>query len=104
MRRKREKKRRPPFGIPKGIALLATPQGWRHSVLTAEGVLLCGRLLDVPATAGPGEAQQAAAIMVKGLAHDFHNVQVDVTWDPPGEPGGWSAQVTISSTSANASG
>ncbi|MFI9004656.1 hypothetical protein [Streptomyces sp. NPDC053541] len=103
MRPNREKKRRPPFGVPKGIVLLATPQGWRHSVLTADGGMLCGHL-DVPVTAGPVEAQQAAALMVKGLAHDLHDVQVEVTWETPGEPGGWTAEVTIASTSPDAGG
>ncbi|MFF9120499.1 hypothetical protein ACF09Y_33860 [Streptomyces massasporeus] len=51
VRRKPEKKRRPPFGMPKGIVLLTTPEGWRHSVLTVEGGMLCGRLADVPVNA-----------------------------------------------------
>ncbi|MEW2259696.1 hypothetical protein [Streptomyces sp. NPDC047869] len=104
VRRKREKKRRPPFGMPKGIVLLTTPEGWRHSVLTAEGGMLCGHLADVPVTADPAEARAAAATMVMGLAHDFHKVRVNVTWDPPREPGSWTAQVTIASTSPNACG
>ncbi|MFJ9113889.1 hypothetical protein [Streptomyces sp. NPDC102283] len=104
VRRKREKKRRPPFGMPKGIVLLATPEGWRHSVLTVEGGMLCGRLADVPVATAPDEAQAAAATMVMGLAHDVHGVHVDVTWDPPREPGAWTAQVTLASTSPNAFG
>ncbi|MGW1210271.1 hypothetical protein ACWD5F_11590 [Streptomyces sp. NPDC002499] len=104
VRRKREKKRRPPCGMPKGIVLLATPEGWRHSVLTVEGGMLCGRLADVPVNAGPAEARAAAAAMVVGLAHDFHDVRVDVTWDPPREPGSWTAQVTVAATPPNAPG
>ncbi|MFG2949879.1 hypothetical protein [Streptomyces adustus] len=103
-RREREKKRRPPFGIPKGIVLLATPEGWRHSVLTVEGGTVCGRLADVPVNADPAEARAAAAAMVAGLAHDFHDVRVDVSWDPPREPGSWTAQVTLASTPPNAFG
>jgi hypothetical protein len=103
-RRKRETKRRPPIGLPKGIILLATPEGWRHSVLTVEGGMLCGRLADVPANAGPAEARAAAAAMVVGLAHDFHEVPVDVTWDPPREPGSWTAQVTVAATPPNVFG
>ncbi|MER5400753.1 hypothetical protein [Streptomyces sp. NPDC002599] len=103
-RRKRETKRRPPFGMPKGIVLLATPEGWRHSVLTLEGGMLCGRLADVPVNAGPAEARAAAAAMVVGLAHDFHEVRVDVTWDPPREAGSWTAQVTVAAPPPNAGG
>ncbi|MFE3552655.1 hypothetical protein ACFXN2_28765 [Streptomyces kronopolitis] len=103
VRRKREKKRAP-FGMPKGIVLLATPEGWRHSVLTVEGGMLCGRLTDVPVNAGPAEAQAVAAAMVVGLAHDVHDVRVDVTWDPPGKPGSWTAQVTVASTPSHTFG
>ncbi|MER5375892.1 hypothetical protein [Streptomyces sp. NPDC002553] len=97
VRREREKKRRPVFGIPKSIVLLATPEGWRHSVLTVEGGMLCGRLADVPVDAGPAGARAAAAAMVVQLAHDFHEIRVDVAWDPPRSPGAWTAQVTVAS-------
>ncbi|WP_217236411.1 hypothetical protein [Streptomyces sp. AC555_RSS877] len=30
VRRKKAKKKRPVWGIPKGIVLLATPEGWRR--------------------------------------------------------------------------
>ncbi|MER6188281.1 hypothetical protein [Streptomyces sp. NPDC001652] len=100
-RRKREKKRRPSFGMPKGIVLLATPEGWRHTVLTVEGGMLCGRLADVPLDAGPAEARAAAAAMVAGLSHDFHEERVDVTWDPPRDPGSWTAQVTVAAAPPN---
>ncbi|MEW2574908.1 hypothetical protein [Streptomyces syringium] len=103
VRRKREK-RRPPFGMPKGIVLLVTPEGWRCSVLTVEGGMLCGRLADLPVNAGPAEARAAATAMVVGLVHDFHELRVDVTWDPPGQPGSWTAQVTVASTLPNARG
>ncbi|MBK3624239.1 hypothetical protein JHN59_05170 [Streptomyces sp. MBT49] len=94
-RRKQEKKRRPPLGMPKGIVLLATPEGWRHSVLTAEGGMLCGCVTGIPVDAGPAEARAAVAAMVVRLAHDFHEERVEVTWDPPLEPGSWTAQLTV---------
>ncbi|OQR59696.1 hypothetical protein B6E66_33990 [Streptomyces maremycinicus] len=90
--------------MPKGIVLLATPEGWRHSVLTVEGGMLCGRLADVPVDAGPAEARAAATAMVVGLARDFHEVRVDVTWDPPQEPESWTAQVTVAATPPDACG
>ncbi|MET8134164.1 hypothetical protein ABZV24_19790 [Streptomyces sp. NPDC005251] len=88
--------------MPKSIALLATPEGWRHSVLTEEGGMLCGRLADVPANTDPAEARAAVAAMVVELAHDFYEADVDVTWDPPREPGSWTAQVTVAATPPNA--
>ncbi len=103
-RRKQETKRRPPFGMPKGIVLLATPEGWRHSVHTLEGGTLCGRLADVPVDADPATARAAAAAMVAGLARDFHGVRVEVAWDPPREPGSWTAQVTVAEPPPNAGG
>ena len=104
VRRKREKKRRPPFDMPKGIVLLATPEGWRHSVLTVDGGTHCGRLTDVPINAGPAEARATSAAMVVVLAHDFHEARVDVTWDLPQEPRSWTAQVTVAVSPPNASG
>ncbi|WP_142270130.1 hypothetical protein [Streptomyces sp. SLBN-115] len=91
-------KRRLPFGMPTSIVLLATPEGWRHSVLTEEGGMLCGRLADVAANTDPAEAQAAVAAIVGVLAHDFNEADVDVTWDPPREPGSWTAQVTVATT------
>ncbi|MFG3149133.1 hypothetical protein [Streptomyces sp. NPDC048243] len=81
--------------MPSSIVLLATPDGWRHSVLTEEGGLLCGRLADVAANAHPAQAQDAAAAMVAGLAHDVHGADIDVTWDPPRAPGSWTARITV---------
>lgn len=66
--------------------MLATPDGWRHSVLTLDGGMFCGRLAEVPVDADPAEARAAAAAMVVGLACDVHDVRVDVTWDRPGSP------------------
>ncbi|KOV67351.1 hypothetical protein ADL00_16305 [Streptomyces sp. AS58] len=87
--------------MPMGIVLLATPEGWRHSVLTLEGGMLCGHLADVPVNTDPAEARAAVAAMVVGLAHDFHEADVDVTWDPPRELGSWTAQVTVAATPPN---
>jgi hypothetical protein len=46
MRRQRTTKQAP-FGRPKSIILLVTPDGWRYSVATEDGGSLCGRLADV---------------------------------------------------------
>ncbi|GHI10041.1 hypothetical protein [Streptomyces cellostaticus] len=53
---RREGKRQKPFGLPESIALLATPDGRRHSIRTRDGGMVCGRLAEVPgdAEAGPG--------------------------------------------------
>ncbi|AYG85068.1 hypothetical protein DWB77_07284 [Streptomyces hundungensis] len=106
VRRKRDDKRRSPspFGVPSGIVLFATPEGWRHTLLTEEGGMHCGRLANVPFNADPAEARAAAAAMVVALAYDFHNLRVDVTWEPEPlrEPESWTAQVTALSTPPNA--
>ncbi|MFF0554441.1 hypothetical protein ACFYUL_36325 [Streptomyces sp. NPDC004311] len=93
VRRKKEKARRPVWGVPKGIVLLATPEGWRTSILTMEGGMLCGRL-DVPVHTDPQDARAAAALMVTGLARDFHDIDVEVSWDVPEEPWSWTARIT----------
>lgn len=81
---------RPPFGMPKGTVLLATPDGWRYSVLTMEGGMLCGRLSDEPLDP---EGAPAATTMVNELACDFHDSTVEVTWDPRPEPWSWTGRV-----------
>ncbi|MFD4322769.1 hypothetical protein [Streptomyces sp. NPDC058548] len=93
-RRKKEKKKRPYFGVPKGIILSARPDGWRFSVLTVEGGMLCGHL-GVPMNTHPQDARAAAAALVTGLALDFHATDVEVTWDPPQEPWSWTARVAL---------
>lgn len=95
-------KTRPPFGMPAGIVLLATPDGYRHSVLTEEGAMVCGRLVDVPAHADASEARAAAAALVAALAHDFHHTDVEVTWDPCRQPGSWTARVSVTAASPDA--
>ncbi|MFE5796700.1 hypothetical protein ACFQ8C_29560 [Streptomyces sp. NPDC056503] len=92
---RRKKEKRPAWGIPKGIVLLATPEGWRTSVLTLEGGMLCGHL-DVPIDTDPHDARAAAAVMVTELARDFHDTVVEVSWDPPREPWSWTARVALS--------
>jgi hypothetical protein len=93
VRRKKEKKR-PEWGVPNAIVLWATPEGWRTSVLTMEGGMICGRL-DVPSDTDPQVARAATAVMVAELARDFHDIDIEVTWDPPQEPWSWTAQVTL---------
>ncbi len=63
-----------------------------------------GAFTDVPVNVSPAEARAAAAAMVVGLAHDFHEAHVDVTWDPPRDPGSWTAQVTVAASPPNAFG
>jgi hypothetical protein len=71
-------------GMPRDIALLRTPQGWRHSLTTVDGALVCGRLTDVPADADPAVARAAATAVLTALCQDFHGTAIDVTWEPPG--------------------
>ncbi|WP_407836017.1 hypothetical protein ACE1OC_05650 [Streptomyces sp. DSM 116496] len=91
------KKRRPSFGLPTGVILMAGRggvgiNGWRTGVITGNGTL-CGGLGDVPSDVALEEAQRAAAEMVQGLARDYHGREVVVVWDPPSEPGSWTATV-----------
>ncbi|MER5731811.1 hypothetical protein ABT084_26325 [Streptomyces sp. NPDC002138] len=94
MVRRKEKMKRPAWGIPKGIVLLATPEGWRFMIQPVEGGMLCGRL-DIPINTDPQDARAAAAVMVVELARDVHDTNVEVTWDLPPEPWSWTAQVAL---------
>ncbi|KAA0940507.1 hypothetical protein [Streptomyces apricus] len=99
---RRKEKSRPTWGVPKGIVLLATPEGWRTSVITESG-MFCGRL-GVPIDADPQDARAAAAVMVTELARDFHDIDVEVSWDPPQEPRSWTAQVILVAEVAEGAG
>ncbi|MGK5641395.1 hypothetical protein ACSNOK_24205 [Streptomyces sp. URMC 126] len=81
------------IGMPKGIVLLATPDGWRYRVLAEGGGAFCGCLPDAPADAGPREARAAAAAMVRELARQVRRTDVDVVLDPPREPGSRTGRV-----------
>ncbi|MFF5018799.1 hypothetical protein [Streptomyces sp. NPDC001165] len=76
--------------MPESIVLLATPDGWRHSVRTADGGMLCGRLDGLPAEADDEAAQAAAAELVRYLAGD---AGVEVTWDPSPDQASWTGRV-----------
>ncbi|MEO3974867.1 hypothetical protein [Streptomyces sp. CAU 1734] len=82
---RREKRKRPSFGLPGSIALVATADGWRYSVRTEEGGMLCGRLGDGPP--GPEAVPAVAGEMVRELALTFHGTAVEVVWEPLREPG-----------------
>ncbi|MGW2705830.1 hypothetical protein [Streptomyces sp. NPDC001340] len=75
--------------MPESIVLLATPDGWRHSIRTADGGMLCGRL-DVPAEADDEAAQAAAAELVRYLAG---GAGVEVAWDPSPDQASWTGRV-----------
>ncbi|MFJ9870784.1 hypothetical protein [Streptomyces sp. NPDC101165] len=76
--------------MPESIVLLATPDGWRHSIRTADGGMLCGRLAGVPADAEAEAAQAAAVELVRDLAE---GTGVEVVWDPSPEPASWTGRV-----------
>ncbi|MGA5192044.1 hypothetical protein [Streptomyces exfoliatus] len=95
MRRRREKKRRPPFPLPNALVLLSTPDGWRYSLFDVRGGMTCGALPDVPADVDPREARAAAARMVTQLVRQFHEADVDVVWEPPHDDRSWTAQVQV---------
>ncbi|MGW2746528.1 hypothetical protein [Streptomyces sp. NPDC001450] len=87
---KRHGKQGPLPGAPESIVLLATPDGWRHSIRTADGGTLCGRLDGVPAEAEAEAAQAAAGALLRDLAG---GAGVEVTWDAFPEPASWAGRV-----------
>ncbi|MFR9726691.1 hypothetical protein ACL02R_25515 [Streptomyces sp. MS19] len=85
--------RHPPSGMPEGIVLLRTPDGWRHSILTPEGGMASGRLARALADTDPDAARGAATALVVELARDLHGTDVEVRWDPPGTADVWTGSV-----------
>lgn len=87
---KRRGKQSPLVGVPESIVLPAAADGWRHSIGTADGGMLCGRLDGVPVGAEAEVAQAAAVELVRDLAED---AGVEVTWGASPEPDSWTGRV-----------
>ncbi|MFD3494569.1 hypothetical protein ACFWWB_29030 [Streptomyces sp. NPDC058690] len=90
---RRQKTTKHSFGLPGRVVLLGTPGGWRYSVLTVDGGMLCGRLGGGPLDAET--ARDAAAALVVELARDVHGTKVEVMWGPEREPLAWTGQVGL---------
>jgi hypothetical protein len=71
------------------ITIYSTPGGWRHSMNTEKGALLCGALGHLSADASADEAQAAATELVRGVGREFHSVDLDVDWGPADAEGWW---------------
>lgn len=67
--------------MPASIVLIATPEGWRHSILDTRGGMLCGHLPRIPADAAPDQAQAAAVGMLREVARELRGVEIDIPWD-----------------------
>lgn len=76
-------------GPPVSITIYPTPGGWRHSVRTQNGGLLCGGLRHLAADATPEEARAAATELVRSVGREFHGVELDVDWSPADAEGWW---------------
>ncbi|MGW3300490.1 hypothetical protein AMK23_08360 [Streptomyces sp. CB02130] len=90
-RQEHTKKRRAPFGMPKGVVTSRDAGRLAPQCLTEEGGTLCGRLTGLPPDSDPAEARATVTAMVVELAHDVNEAGVDVVWDQPREPGSWTA-------------
>jgi len=81
-------------GLPTNIAIFATPDGWRHSILTENGARLCGRLVGLPADASDDAAKSAAAQLISGLGADLHRARLEVTWTGTHDRHTWQGEVS----------
>ncbi|MER7702477.1 hypothetical protein ABTX81_06225 [Kitasatospora sp. NPDC097605] len=90
---KRDKgRKRAPFGTPKDIILLATPHGWRHSLITSDGGFVCGHLPDVPVEDAE-QAKERAAAMLSERGREFHGTVFEVVWEESTSPGSWTGHI-----------
>ncbi|MGW4088390.1 hypothetical protein [Nocardia sp. NPDC004750] len=69
------------YPMPASIVLIATPEGWRHSVLDTWGGMLCGRLAQIAADASPERARAAAVAMLRDVAREYHDTEIEVVWN-----------------------
>ncbi|WP_104820439.1 hypothetical protein [Kitasatospora sp. MMS16-BH015] len=82
-----------PFGRPAWIVVLATPDGFRQSIRTVDGGLVCGKLPGLPVDAAEVLVLETAAAMVRELGTEFHGEVLDVVWEADSAPGYWRGQV-----------
>jgi hypothetical protein len=83
-------------GPPRSVTIYSTPDGWRFSLATENGGLLCGRYPEVPPTAPFEEARVVAEQKIEQTAREFFDLSVDVHWQPGDEPGWWNGTVVNS--------
>jgi hypothetical protein len=88
---RRKKPHRSTFGAPRTLVLYRTPERWRFALyFEGAGGVLDGAL-DRPAPDGePGAAQAALHRRAEELTHR----ELEVRWQPGGEPDWWTGAVT----------
>lgn len=79
-------------GVPKGITIYLTPDGWRHSIIPENGGFLCGRLPDLPPDASDDDAKSTAGPMLESLARESHGTDLEVAWSARGSPHTWNGE------------
>ena len=81
-------------GPPVEIVIYPDGGGWRHSVLTKKGGLLCGRLPSVTASDSDEVARDEATRLVLRIGAKYFEIGLEVEWAPADEPGWWVGTVT----------
>ncbi|MFJ5228415.1 hypothetical protein ACIQBJ_00830 [Kitasatospora sp. NPDC088391] len=78
--------------MPKDIVLLATPPGWRHSLVTSDGGFVCGHLPGIPVEDAE-RAKERAAAMLSELGREFHGAVFEVVWEESTSPDSWTGHI-----------
>lgn len=80
-------------GPPRSVTIYPTPEGWRFSIATEKGALLCGRYPDLPPTAAFEEARVVAERRIQQTGREFFDLSLIVEWHPGDDPEWWDGRV-----------
>ncbi len=80
-------------GPPRSIVLYRTSDGWRFSIGTEKGGILCGRYSELPISASFDEARAVAGRTVHELGRNFFGLNLAVEWEPADSTEWWNGTV-----------
>ncbi|MET8749974.1 hypothetical protein ABZW32_07775 [Streptomyces sp. NPDC004667] len=85
------KRKRPPFGVPREVILLATQDAWRYTFVADGAGGGCGKVA-MPSDAAVEDVQAALFTTLADLTRTLHGVDIDVAWSSP-TPGSWTGRI-----------
>ncbi|MEU8777111.1 hypothetical protein [Streptomyces sp. NPDC048606] len=93
-RAKTTKTKRPPFGIPREIVLMAgRDDEWPYTFRADGSGGGCGKLR-MPTDAAVEDVQRAASATLADLTRTHHGVDIDVEWSPL-PPDAWAGRIRL---------
>ncbi|WP_272255328.1 hypothetical protein [Streptomyces xanthophaeus] len=97
-RRRRTKKQRPTFGIPREAVLMAAQDAWPYTFVADDLSGGCGKV-PMPSDAALEDVQAAVSALLTDYTRSCHGVEIAVAWSPL-TPDSWVGRVSRVATDA----